>query len=152
MSSDRVLAGLSAAYELALRGPSVLVLDRGLIGRGMTARTSAHLTTALDDFYSEMIPKIGEERASEHFANQEAAIKRIAYIQEDEEIACDFAWMDAYLFLTSDKKPEILDKERDGCATVGFQGVERVTETPLGKSLALGRLSSLPQPRKIPPT
>ena len=117
------IAGLSAAYELARRGPSVLVLDRGLIGGGMTARSSAHLTTALDDFYSEMIPKIGEERASEHFASQEAAIKRIAYIQEDEEIACDFAWMDAYLFLTPDKKPEILDKERDGCATVGFEGL-----------------------------
>ena len=35
------ISGLSAAYELALQGRSVLVLDRGGIGGGMTLRTSA---------------------------------------------------------------------------------------------------------------
>ena len=100
----------------------------------MTARTSAHLTSALDDFYSEMIPKVGEELAREHFASQAAAIERIAYIQEDEGIACDFKRMDAYLYLTPDKKPEILDEERKACDQVGFNGVARVFETPLGSS------------------
>ena len=38
------VAGRSAAYELALTGRSVVVLDRGRIGSGMTARTTAHLT------------------------------------------------------------------------------------------------------------
>jgi ribulose 1,5-bisphosphate synthetase/thiazole synthase len=42
------IAGLSTAYELARRRSSVVVLDRGPIGRGMTARTTAHLTSALD--------------------------------------------------------------------------------------------------------
>src|SRR4051794_9966264 len=78
------IAGLSVAYELARRGASVVVLDRGTVARGMTARTSAHLTSALDDFYSEMIPKVGEARARLHFASQEAAIERIARIQSDE--------------------------------------------------------------------
>ena len=55
------IAGLSTAYELARRGSSVVVLDRGPIGRGMTARTTAHLSSQLDDFYSEMIPVRGEE-------------------------------------------------------------------------------------------
>jgi glycine/D-amino acid oxidase-like deaminating enzyme len=49
------IAGLSTAYELADRGKRVVVIDRGPIGRGMTARTSAHLTTALDDLYQEYI-------------------------------------------------------------------------------------------------
>ena len=46
------IAGLSVAYELLDRGKSVIVLDRGEIGSGMTARTTAHLATALDDNYS----------------------------------------------------------------------------------------------------
>ena len=46
------IAGLSCAYELVARGRSVIVLDRGDIGSGMTARTTAHLASALDDDYA----------------------------------------------------------------------------------------------------
>lgn len=35
------IAGLSIAYELARCGRSVVVIDRGGIGTGMTARTTA---------------------------------------------------------------------------------------------------------------
>src|SRR5205085_9208587 len=38
------IAGLSTAYELSLLGQKVVVLDRGPIGGGITARTTAHLT------------------------------------------------------------------------------------------------------------
>ena len=45
------IAGLSAAYELASRGRSVVVLDDGAIGSGESGRTTAHLATAVDDRY-----------------------------------------------------------------------------------------------------
>src|SRR3712207_7117007 len=57
------IAGLSTAYELSRFGRSVIVIDRGGIGNGMTARTTAHLATELDDFYSELIRS--EEHTSE---------------------------------------------------------------------------------------
>ncbi|WP_245508494.1 FAD-dependent oxidoreductase [Bradyrhizobium zhanjiangense] len=57
------IAGLSVAYELAARGRSVIVLDRGRIGCGMTARTTAHLATALDHDYKELIRVRGEDFA-----------------------------------------------------------------------------------------
>ena len=53
------IAGLSCAYELAVRGRSVIVVDRGEIGSGMTARTTAHLASALDDDYSKLIRLVG---------------------------------------------------------------------------------------------
>ena len=49
------IAGLSTAYELLARGRSVIVLDRGRIGSGMTARTTAHLASALDNRYASLI-------------------------------------------------------------------------------------------------
>jgi len=128
------IAGLSTAYELSRRGSEVVVLDRGPIGRGMTARTSAHLTSALDDFYSEMIPLRGEETARLHFASQAAAIDRIERIQHDENIDCDFARLAAYLYLAPGDRADVLDKERDACASIGFDGVARVPDTPLGLS------------------
>jgi glycine/D-amino acid oxidase-like deaminating enzyme len=55
------IAGLTTAYLLASEGRSVVVLDDGAIGGGMTGRTTAHLTSAFDDRYVEMEKVHGEE-------------------------------------------------------------------------------------------
>ena len=39
------IAGLSIAYELIRAGKSVIVLDRGPLGGGMTAWTTGHLAS-----------------------------------------------------------------------------------------------------------
>ena len=41
------IAGLSSAYEAARLGQVVIVIDRGRICGGMTARTTAHLDDAV---------------------------------------------------------------------------------------------------------
>ena len=56
------IAGLSTAYELAKTGKSVVVLDRGPLGGGMTARTTGHLASELDDYYHELIEVRGSMR------------------------------------------------------------------------------------------
>jgi len=73
------IAGLSTAYELTARGRSVIVIDRGEIGSGMTARTTAHLASALDDFYSELIKARGIEVAKLVYQSQAAAISRFRH-------------------------------------------------------------------------
>src|ERR1051326_161441 len=55
------IAGLSTAYLLTQEGKSVVVLDDGPIGGGMTARTTAHLTNALDDRFYELERLFGED-------------------------------------------------------------------------------------------
>ena len=49
------IAGLSSAYEAARFGAKVIVIDRGDITGGMTARTTAHLVTEIDDRYFDLI-------------------------------------------------------------------------------------------------
>src|SRR4051794_11737022 len=71
------IAGLSTAYELSLKGREVIVLDRGAICRGMTARTTAHLASTLDDSYAEAIKLRGLEQAKTLHESQAAAIDRI---------------------------------------------------------------------------
>src|SRR5215207_4763991 len=78
------IAGLSTAYELCRLGQSVVVLDRGPLGGGMTARTSAHLASALDDFYHELIKMRGLEEARRYFQSQAAALDRVEEIQKTE--------------------------------------------------------------------
>src|SRR3546814_13792917 len=54
------IAGLSTASELSRFGRSVIVIERGAVGRGMTARTTAQLPPQLDDVLSELIRVPGE--------------------------------------------------------------------------------------------
>ena len=56
------MAGLSVAHALSRRGVHVAVVDQGLVGGGETGRTSAHLSSALDDRFYELERRHGAER------------------------------------------------------------------------------------------
>ena len=106
----------------------------------MTARTTAHLASELDDFYHELIRVRGEAEARLYFESQEAALDRIEEIQRDEGIDCDFRRLDGFLFSASRDDVSILEKEIEACEQVGFAGVawaERapVPGIPTGRSL-----------------
>jgi glycine/D-amino acid oxidase-like deaminating enzyme/nitrite reductase/ring-hydroxylating ferredoxin subunit len=114
------IAGLSIAYELLDRGQSVIVLDRGQIGSGMTARTTAHLATALDDNYSELIKARGLDCARLFYQSLKASIDRIAAIQTAENIDCDFCRLDGYWILAPNTPATELDDELKACEKIGI--------------------------------
>jgi glycine/D-amino acid oxidase-like deaminating enzyme len=99
----------------------VVVIDRGGIGNGMTARTTAHLATELDDFYSELIKVRGEEEARIYYDSQVAAVNRIEAICRDEGIDADFARLDGYLFPAEESHIPELREEYDACQQLGVE-------------------------------
>ena len=80
------IAGISTAYELAQEGSRVVVVDRGKIAGGITARTTAHLAPLCDDLTSAMISLRGEEMSRLFYESQAAAVDRIEAIQARESI------------------------------------------------------------------
>ena len=126
------IAGLSAAYELAKRGRSIVVIDRGGLGSGMTARTTAHLASQFDDLYSEHIRLRGEDEARAYYQSQSAAIDRIEAIQQAEAIGCDFARLDGFLFPAAESDIELLARETEACHRIGFVDVAWVDRALLG--------------------
>ena len=114
------IAGLSAAYELATRGLDVVVIDRGAVAGGMSARTSAHLTAASDDGFDALIGMRGLDGAKTYFSSHSAAIDRIERIQEDEAISCNFRRVNSYLFPAPHTKPKDLEPEYDATRKVGM--------------------------------
>ena len=124
------IAGLSTAYELSQRGRSVIVIDRGPIAGGMTARTSAHLAPLCDDLMSEMQKIKGEELSKLFYESQAAAVDRIEEIQKSEGIDCDFRRLDGYLFQGDDMPSDVIDEELDAVRAVGAP-VERLVGVPL---------------------
>src|SRR5215218_4112883 len=85
------IAGLTTAYLLTKAGCRVVVLDAGEIGGGETARTTAHLSNALDDHYFELERVHGPDGALLAAASHGEAIDRIESIVKREGIECDFA-------------------------------------------------------------
>lgn len=105
------ITGLSIAFELIERGLSVAIIDRGKIARGMTARTTAHLSPVCDDGATEIIKIRGEEIARLSWESQAAGVDRIEEIVGNLEIACNFRRLDAWLFPGPETKQSALDEE-----------------------------------------
>jgi glycine/D-amino acid oxidase-like deaminating enzyme/nitrite reductase/ring-hydroxylating ferredoxin subunit len=114
------IAGLSTAYELSLQGQSVVVLDRGKIGKGMTARTTAHLSYVSDDSFDTVIRMRGLELARMFLESQSASVDRIEAIQEKEKIECNFRRLPGYLFPAVGKDASELTSEFEAGKKVGI--------------------------------
>ncbi len=144
------IAGLSTAYELARLGRSVIVIDRGGIGNGMTARTTAHLASELDDTYHELIHARGEDEARRYHESQVAAINRIEAICVEEGTVCDFRRLDGYLIPSEDGGLDLLEREFEACRTLGV-AVEWAERAPI-PGLDSGRCLRFPEQGRIHPT
>ena len=115
------IAGLSTAYELVAAGLSVVVLDRGAIAGGMTARTSAHLTSMSDDTFVTLNRTRGIEGGKTFYQSHAVAITRIEEIQEAEGISCNFRRLNGYLFLGPGTDKQVLEDEYDATRAVGLK-------------------------------
>jgi glycine/D-amino acid oxidase-like deaminating enzyme/nitrite reductase/ring-hydroxylating ferredoxin subunit len=124
------IAGISTAYELAIESQRVIVIDRGPIAGGITARTSAHLAPLCDDLTSAMIRLRGQDTSRLFYESQAAAVDRIEAIQQRERIDCDFRRLDGYLFQALNTDAKIIDDELDAVRKVGAP-VHRLVGVPL---------------------
>jgi glycine/D-amino acid oxidase-like deaminating enzyme/nitrite reductase/ring-hydroxylating ferredoxin subunit len=124
------IAGLSSAYEAARFGAKVTVIDRGDIARGMTARTTAHLVTEIDDRYFDLVKTAGEDNARLYYDSQVAAVSRIEAICQEEGIDADFTRLPGYLVAGEAGDLQELNDEHDCCRKLGV-AVELTSDAPL---------------------
>ncbi|HUQ27275.1 MAG TPA: FAD-dependent oxidoreductase [Usitatibacter sp.] len=125
------IAGLTTAYLLAKKGQRVMVLERGSIGGGMTAATTAHLSNALDDGYHEIERLHGAAGARQAAQSHSAAIEAIEAIVHHESIECDFERLDGYLFLPPREAPDGLLREYEAALRAGVDGLEWAGAAPM---------------------
>src|SRR5687768_16100086 len=125
------IAGLTTAYFLAQEGRSVVVLDDGAIGGGMTGRTTAHLTNAFDDRYAEMEKLHGEDGSRLIAQSHTAAIDKVEEIAREEEIDCSFERLDGYLFEPPNQSTGVLNEELKASHRAGLVDVELVKRAPV---------------------
>ena len=144
------IAGMTTAYLLARAGQSVVVLDDGPIGGGMTARTTAHLVTALDDRYFELEKLHGEKGARLAAQSHKASIDQVERIVTEEKLDCEFERLDGYLFVPPNESKEILDRELEAAHRAGLTDLEIVERTPL-PTFDTGRALRFPRQAQFHP-
>ncbi len=125
------IAGMTTAYLLARDGKSVIVLDDGPIGGGMTGRTTAHLVNALDDRFYDLESYHGEKGARLAAESHTAAIDMVEKIAREENIDCEYERLDGYLFTPPDESKESLERELKATHRAGLTGTELVARAPV---------------------
>ena len=127
------IAGLTTAFELARRGVRVTVLDDGPIGGGETGRTSAHLTSAIDDRYYKIEQLFGRGGAQLVAESHSTAIDYIEAMIRARRIDCDFRRVDGYLINPPGHHIDdhgVLDRELAAAQRAGLE-CDMVAEAPI---------------------
>lgn len=124
------MAGMMSAYLLAEVGANVAVLDDGPVGGGMTARSTAHITHALDDRYSFIASVHGREGARQAAASHTAAIAEIERVALNSGFECGFSRLDGYLFAPPETSLRELESEFQALRSAGLTQVQMVPRIP----------------------
>lgn len=114
------ISGLTTAYLLLLEGKKVCVLESFEIGSGQTGRTTAHLSSALDDGYRVLEHYFDREGAFLAADSHKQAIRTIAKIIYNEKIDCEFEFLNGYLFADHGQDEEIIQKEFAAAQSAGL--------------------------------
>jgi glycine/D-amino acid oxidase-like deaminating enzyme/nitrite reductase/ring-hydroxylating ferredoxin subunit len=124
------IAGVITAYLAARENRSVVLVDDGPVGGGMTSRTTAHVVNALDDRYIDIENFLGQECARLTAHSHTAAINCAERIVREHNIDCDFERVNGYLFLPPGGSVEELMKELEAIHRAGLHDVTRVDSAP----------------------
>ena len=125
------IAGMTTAYLLSREKQRVVVLDDGPVAGGETCRTTAHLVSAPDWWFDEIVTKHGKPAARVAAESHAAAIDLIEETVRREEISCGFERLDGYLFTAPGDSTETLEKELEAAHEAGLPGVELVAKVPI---------------------
>lgn len=124
------ICGVSTAYQLAKRGHRVTLVEAFQLGSGQTGRTTAHLTTQLEEEFQQLMKFQDPETIQLFHQSQARAVDVIEEVVELEGISCDFRRLDGYLFLGNNEKKSYLDKEQKAAEKCGVH-LDFMQETPL---------------------
>ena len=108
------------AYLLAKNNVSVIVLEKDRICMGVTANSTAKLTSQHGLFYKYLENEYGLEFAKKYLESNEEGIKLAEKIINDENIDCNFEKKDAYVFAPNESELNKIKDEVETVNKIGF--------------------------------
>ena len=130
------IVGAITAYLLTQKGINTVVLEKDKICMGVTANSTAKLTSQHGLFYNYLENEKGLEYAKKYLESNENGIKLAEKIINEEKIECDFEKQDAYVFATNESEINKIKKEIDTLNKIRFSAeFEENVDIPIEKVL-----------------
>ena len=126
------ITGIATAYMLSKQSKrlDITILEADKIAMGVTANTTAKVTSQHGLFYDYLNTTFGIETAKKYLTSNEQAIKTIENIVNTEKINCDFVKEDSYVYTCEEKNDVKIKQEQLALQALDYNS-EYVIETPL---------------------
>lgn len=124
------ITGIVTAYMLSDSNLNVSIVEADRMAMGVTANTTAKITSQHDLLYDYLLNSFGFDTAKGYLDSNEDAIKIIKDIVKKEKIDCDFSSQDAYVYTCDKSNIQKIVDEVSAVTSLGLTA-EYVTECPL---------------------
>jgi glycine/D-amino acid oxidase-like deaminating enzyme/nitrite reductase/ring-hydroxylating ferredoxin subunit len=115
------IVGLTAAYLLSNARLSVALLEARRIGRQVTGRSTAKVTTQHSLIYRQLIDTFGLETAQCYAHANRAGMDQIRQWVQQLGVECDFEAKDAYVYCGNLSQIRSLEAEAEASRSVGLE-------------------------------
>jgi glycine/D-amino acid oxidase-like deaminating enzyme/nitrite reductase/ring-hydroxylating ferredoxin subunit len=115
------IVGLTTAYLLAEAGLSVIVLEALQVGRQVTGRSTAKITSQHSLIYRHLIDTMGVDQARRYADANRTASRQIRSWIAKLALPCDLESKDAYTFTCDSARRIEIEREAEAARTVGFE-------------------------------
>lgn len=126
------ICGLLCAYFLQRKGVSdIVIIEANEVGSGVTANTTAKITSQHGLIYAKLLRGFGEEAALQYASANQKAIRHYREIVRQEHIDCGLTACNAWLYATSPEYRQELEDELQAAQKLGVDAAfEQKTELP----------------------
>jgi glycine/D-amino acid oxidase-like deaminating enzyme/nitrite reductase/ring-hydroxylating ferredoxin subunit len=123
------IVGVTAALFLKQRGAKVALVEGGRVAGGVTANTTAKVSSAHGLHYEALRSNFGDDGARAYGQANEWGIATMAELVESLGIDCDWRRKPAYVYSVDPRQRDDLDKEFAAAQNAGLP-VSHATEAP----------------------
>ncbi len=124
------ITGITTALLLKKRGLKVALVEAEKIVKGVTGYTTAHVSSAQANYYSDLIGMYGEDKARQCADSCQASVELIASLTKEYGIDCDLTRPSEYVYAASPDQVDSLKNELDAEQRLGLP-VSYVDRAPL---------------------
>ena len=104
------ITGISTAYHLINSNLNVCLVEKNIIGSGVTSKTTGKLTYLQENIYSKLNTYHGYDKTKLYLESQKYAINLVKDIINKEHIDCNLEKVKSYTFTDKDSKKYIKEK------------------------------------------
>jgi glycine/D-amino acid oxidase-like deaminating enzyme len=115
------IVGITAAHLLTEAGLSVALLEARRIGRQVTGRSTAKITTQHSLIYCHLIDNFDLETAQSYAEANQLGMNQIRQWVEELGIACAFEAKDSYVYCSDPSRAGDLEAEAEASRKVGLE-------------------------------